>query len=66
MEQKFIKLKIQDNQYHYVNPMLITSILQIKDDCAVYTMDGRAIYPKESVDDVMKKIKEKTQFTFEL
>jgi uncharacterized protein YlzI (FlbEa/FlbD family) len=65
MEQKFIKLKIQDDQSHYVNPVLITSILEIKDSCAVYTIDGRSIYPQESVEDVMKKIKESSKFTLQ-
>jgi uncharacterized protein YlzI (FlbEa/FlbD family) len=64
MEQKFIKLKIEDNQYHYVNPIFITSVLEIKDNCVVYTMDGKLIHPKESVDDVMKKIKDSSKMTF--
>jgi hypothetical protein len=66
MGTKFIKLKIQDDQYHYVNPMLITSVLKIQNNCAVYTMDGRSIYPQESVDDVLKKIKDSGKFFLDL
>jgi hypothetical protein len=64
MEQKFIKLKIQERQYHYVNPLLITSVLQIEQKCVVYTMDARSIYPEETVDAVIKKIKDSSKITF--
>jgi uncharacterized protein YlzI (FlbEa/FlbD family) len=66
MQSKFIKLKLQNEQVHYVNPLLITSVLEIVDKCAVYTMDGKSIYPEESVDEVMKKIKEASEFKIHL
>jgi uncharacterized protein YlzI (FlbEa/FlbD family) len=66
MQNKFIKLKLQNEQVHYVNPVFITSVLEIVDKCAVYTMDGRSIYPEESVDEVMKKIKEANHFQLQM
>ena len=66
MQNNFIKLKVKNEQSHYVNPILITSVLKIKDKCAVYTMDGKTIYSQESVDEVMKKIKEANQFKITL
>jgi uncharacterized protein YlzI (FlbEa/FlbD family) len=66
MQNKFIKLYVQKEQPHYVNPLLITSVLKIQDKCAVYTMDGKTIYPQETIDEVMKKIKEANEFTITL
>jgi uncharacterized protein YlzI (FlbEa/FlbD family) len=66
MQNNFIKLHVQNEQPHYVNPLLITSVLKIQDKCAVYTMDGKTIYPQETVDEVMKKIKEANDFTITL
>ena len=66
MEQKFIRLNIQEGQYQYINPVFITSVLKVKDKCAVYTMDGRVAHPEESVEDVMKKIREAGRFTGEV
>lgn len=62
MRNKFIQLKLQNEQIQYVNPLFITSVLKIEDRCAVYTMDGRSIYPEETVDSVIKKIKESEQW----
>jgi uncharacterized protein YlzI (FlbEa/FlbD family) len=66
MEQKFIRLNIQEGQYQYINPVFITSVLKVKDKCAVCTMDGRVVHPEESVEDVMKKIREVGRFTWEV
>jgi hypothetical protein len=66
MKQKFIKLKIEENRYHYVNPLFITSVLEMGERCAIYTMDSKTIYPLETVDEVMKKIKEANEFTITL
>ena len=66
MKQKFIKLKIEENRYHYVNPLFITSVLEIGDKSMVCAMGGETIYTQETVDEVMKKIKEANEFTITL
>ncbi len=65
MQTKFIKLKFKD-VVHYINPIFVTSIQQAGEQCVVYTMDGRSAYSDETVEEVTKKIKESTTFTFTL
>ncbi len=65
MQTKFIKLKFKDI-VQYINPVFVTSIIQIGEQCAVHTMDGRRLDSDETVEEVMKKIKESTAFTFTL
>jgi uncharacterized protein YlzI (FlbEa/FlbD family) len=70
MQNKFIKFKIQNGEpiYCYINPIFITSVEQlgVQDKCAVNTMDGKTFYAKETVDEVMKKIKEANEFKITL
>jgi hypothetical protein len=65
MQTKFIKLKFKDI-VQYINPVFITSIIQIGEQCAVHTMDGRRLDSDETVEEVMKKVKEATSLTFTL
>jgi hypothetical protein len=65
MQTKFIKLKFKDI-VQYINPVFITSIIQIGEQCAVHTMDGRRLDSDETVEGVMKKVKEVTSLTFTL
>ena len=65
MQTKFIKLKFKDI-VQYINPMFITSIVQIGEQCAVHTMDGRRLDSDETVEEVMKKVKEANTFTITL
>jgi uncharacterized protein YlzI (FlbEa/FlbD family) len=65
MQTKFIKLKFKDI-VQYINPVFITSIVRIGEQCAIHTMDGRRLDSDETVEEVMKKIKEATSLTFTL
>lgn len=62
---KFIKLTVAPQDEIYINPIFITNIRKIKslnesqpDTAVIHTMDGYKIYPKETVEEIMKKIKQ--------
>lgn len=63
MTTRFIKLtQGPDSEYH-VNPTFIISIRKIAGNKAVvYTMDGNSIYPNETVEEIMDKIKKAEAF----
>ena len=65
MQTKFIKLKFKDI-VQYINPVFITSIVRIGEQCAIHTMDGRRLDSDETVEEVIKKVKEATSLTFTL
>ena len=65
---KFIKVTLTDDKLvHHINPLFIVSIQHDVETnkTILYTMDGNSIYPKESADEIIKKIKDldKMQFT---
>jgi hypothetical protein len=66
MDPKLIKLTTKTEEY-YINPMLITSIKKEIDNNMVhiYTFDGRVISPIESLEEVMKKIKDSSKITLQ-
>ena len=65
MQTKFIKLKFKDI-VQYINPIFITSVVQVGEQRVVHTVDGRRLDSDETVEEIMKKIKEATSLTFTL
>jgi hypothetical protein len=63
MQTKFIKLKFRDI-VQYINPVFITNIVQTKEQCVVYTMDGRSAYSDETAEEIINKINKASTFTF--
>lgn len=61
MNTKFIKLKRGDD-VELVNPIFIIRIRKVGSQTAVYTMDGNSVYTDETIDEVLKKIKDSEKF----
>jgi uncharacterized protein YlzI (FlbEa/FlbD family) len=60
---KFIKLSVDiPGDEELVNPIFITRIRKAGVKTIVYTMDGSSIYTNDTVQDVMKKIKDTEKF----
>jgi uncharacterized protein YlzI (FlbEa/FlbD family) len=63
MISKFIKLKVQiPGDEELINPTFITRIRKAGTKTIVYTMDGSSVYTEETVEDVIKKIKDTEKF----
>lgn len=65
MNTKFIKLKRGDD-VELVNPIFITRIRKVGQHTAVYTMDGNGVYTDDTLDEVMKKIKDTEKFILDI
>lgn len=66
MTTKFIKLKVKiPGDQELVNPTFITRIRKAGIQTVVYTMDGNSIYTEETVEEVLKKIKNSEMFTID-
>lgn len=65
MTTKFIKLKRGDD-VELVNPTFITRIRNVGQQTVVYTMDGNGIYTDDTVEEVMKKIKDTEKFILDV
>jgi uncharacterized protein YlzI (FlbEa/FlbD family) len=64
MTSKFIKLKVEiPGDEELINPTFITRIRKAGTKTIVYTMDGSSVYAVDSVEEVLKKIKESEMFT---
>ena len=60
---KFIKLSVDiPGDEELVNPIFITRIRKAGVKTIVYTMDGSSIYTNDTVQDVMKIIKDTEKF----
>ena len=69
---KFIKLTTEYGNEHYINPLFITHIKRIKslsesqpDTTIIITINGDRVQTTESVDQIMKKIKQTEQIQWE-
>ena len=58
---KFIKLK-RNEEEELVNPIFITRIRKVGHSTAVYTADGGSIHTDDTIDEVVKKIKDIEKF----
>jgi len=65
MTTKFIKLKRNDD-VELVNPIFITRIRNVGSNTVVYTMDGNGVYTDDTVEEVMKKIKDTEKFILDI
>lgn len=65
MTSKFIKLKRNDD-VELVNPIFITRIRKVGVQTVVYTMDGNGVYTDDTVEEVMKKIKDTEKFILDI
>ena len=65
MTTKFIKLKRNDD-IELVNPTFIIRIRKVGVQTVVYTMDGNGIYTDDTVEEVMKKIKDTEKFILDI
>jgi len=65
MTTKFIKLKRGDD-VELVNPTFITRITKLGPQTIVYTMDGNSVYTNDTVEEVMKKIKDTEKFILDI
>jgi uncharacterized protein YlzI (FlbEa/FlbD family) len=70
MQNKFIKVTTESGDEHHINPIFIVEIKKIKslsesqpDTATVVMVNGDRIRPKETVEQIMKKIKDTENFT---
>jgi len=70
MQNKFIKVTTESGDDHHINPIFIVEIKKIKslsesqpDTATIVTINGNKIQPKETVEQIMKKIKDTENFT---
>jgi uncharacterized protein YlzI (FlbEa/FlbD family) len=73
MQSKFIKLTTECGDDHHINPIFIVEVKKTKslsesqpDTATIVMVNGDRIRPKETVEQIMKKIKEATSLTFTL
>ena len=73
MQNKFIKVTTECGDDHHINPIFIAEIKKTKslsesqpDTATIVMVNGDRIRPKETVEQIMKKIKEATSLTFTL
>lgn len=70
MQNKFIKVTTEYGDDHHINPIFIVEIKKTKslsesqpDTATIITINGDRIRPKETVEQIMKKIKDTETFT---
>jgi len=70
MQNKFIKVTTESGDDHYINPIFIVEIKKTKslseshpDTATIVMVNGDRIQPKETVEQIMKKIKDTETFT---
>jgi len=70
---KFIKLTLEGGDEHYINPIFIAEIKKTKslsesqpDTTTVVMVNGNKIRPIESVEEIIKKIKQTEQIQWEI
>ena len=73
MQNKFIKVTTECGDDHHINPIFIAEIKKTKsvneshpDTATIVMVNGDRIRPKETVEQIMKKIKEANTLTFTL
>jgi uncharacterized protein YlzI (FlbEa/FlbD family) len=69
MQNKFIKVTTESGDEHHINPIFIVEIRKTKslsesqsDKATIVTISGDKIRPKETVEQIMNKIKDTEKF----